>query len=344
MNKIIRSRAPLRLGLAGGGTDVSPYTELHGGVVVNSTINLYAHASIEPTEVGKIEVLSVDLNKKSAIPSDKKIQLPVELRLIQGVYNRIVNDYVKKPLSFRITTKVDAVPGSGLGSSSTLVVAMVGAFTEWLNIPLGEYDIAKLAYEIERVDLKMSGGKQDQYAATFGGFNLMEFYEGDHVIINPLRIKPRFINELENNLVIYYTGQSRYSSKIIDAQSKGVENKVERSINALHGLKLQAETMKEALLKGKIDEIGEIMGAGWEHKKRTSDAVSNEIIDNIYETALLAGATGGKVSGAGGGGFIMFYCPGNSRHNVGKKLKEEFGGQFQNFSFTNRGLEVWNVF
>jgi D-glycero-alpha-D-manno-heptose-7-phosphate kinase len=172
---IFRSRAPLRLGLAGGGTDVSPYSDLYGGAVLNATISMYAYATIEPRDDGKIVFNSIDRSKRLEFESKEFLEIDGNLDLLKGVYNRIVKDFAKKPLSFELTTYVDAPPGSGLGSSSTLVVAIIGAFAEWLNLPLGEYDIAHLAYEIERKDLGMAGGKQDQYAATFGGFNFIRY-------------------------------------------------------------------------------------------------------------------------------------------------------------------------
>src|SRR5580765_2968218 len=216
---IIRSRAPLRIGLAGGGTDVSPYSEQYGGAILNATISLFAYATIEPMDNGKIIIHAID--KKEIVELDATEELPIDDHLIlaKGIYNRIVKDYVKHPLSFRLSTYVDAPAGSGLGTSSTLVVAIFGAFAEWLKLPLGEYDIARLAFDIERRDLQMAGGKQDQYAATFGGFNFMEFYKEDKVIVNPLRIKENYLNEMQLNMLLYYTGTSRLSSKIIEMQS-----------------------------------------------------------------------------------------------------------------------------
>ena len=339
---IIRSRAPLRLGLAGGGTDVSPYSDIYGGAVLNATISMYAYATIEPRDDEKIVFNSIDRKERIECESKERLEIDGKLDLLKGVYNRIVKDFVKRLLSFELTTYVDAPPGSGLGSSSTLVVAIIGAFAEWLKLPLGEYDIAHLAYEIERKDLGMAGGKQDQYAATFGGFNFMEFYDNDKVIVNPLRIKPEIINELQFNLLLYYTGTSRLSSKIIEAQAKNVKEKKEKPIEAMHKLKEQAIMMKEAILKGRLDEIGEILDFGWQHKKQMAEGITNPVIDEIYETALKAGATGGKISGAGGGGFMMFYCPKNTRYKVIEAL-QKFGGEFRRFQFTKYGLEMWRA-
>ncbi len=339
---IIRSRAPLRLGLAGGGTDVSPYSDLYGGAVLNATLNMYAYATIEPRDDGKIILHSVDRKIKSEFKLTESLPVNGELDLLKGVYNRIVKDFTNEPLSFRLTTYVDVPPGSGLGSSSTLVVAVLGAFVEWLNLPLGEYDIAHLAFEIERKDLGMVGGKQDQYAATFGGFNFMEFYKNDNVVVNPLRIKPDIINELQFNIVLYYTGTSRLSSKIIEAQVRNVDERKKRSINAMHRLKEQAILMKEAVLKGELDKIGEILDYGWWYKRQMAQGITNPVIDKIYETAKKAGAKGGKISGAGGGGFMMFYCPKNTRFTVMEAL-QELGGEVREFQFVKNGLETWKI-
>jgi len=217
---IYRSKAPLRIGLAGGGTDVSPYADLYHGAVLNATLSLFAYASIEPLHESHIELYAADRGQHISLSCVAEHPADGELQLLKGVYNRIVKDFTRQPLSFRLTTYVDAPPGSGLGTSSTLVVAIVGAFAEWLKLPLGEYDIARLAYEIERHDLGMAGGRQDQYAATFGGVNFMEFYADEKVIVNPLRIRQHYLDELENNLLLYHTATSRLSSIIIEEQKR----------------------------------------------------------------------------------------------------------------------------
>lgn len=338
---IIRSKAPLRLGLAGGGTDVAPYSDLYGGAILNATISLYAYATIVPRTDGKIVFHSVDKEEYYEFEPTKYLPINGELKLHRGIYNRIVKDYAKKPLSFTLSTRVDAPAGSGLGTSSTLVVAILGAFAEWLKLPLGDYDLAKLAYDIERVDLGMAGGKQDQYAATFGGVNFMEFSENDKVIVNPLRIKEMYLNELAHNLVLIYTQTSRLSSKIIEAQSANVLSHNQKSIEAMHQLKKQSVMMKEALLRGNLDKIGEILDFGWKFKKQMADEISNPLLDEIYNTARANGATGGKISGAGGGGFMIFYCPGDNRSRVIEALKP-FGGESHRYEFTAHGLTTWS--
>lgn len=339
---IIRSIAPLRIGLAGGGTDVSPYSELYGGSILNATINLFAYATIKPTSKGQIIINAVDKQEKIVIPSTKEIPLDGQLDLLKGIYNRIIKDYIREPLSFELTTYVDAPPGSGLGSSSTLVTAVIGAFAEWLSLPLGEYDIARLAYKIERIDMNYAGGKQDQYAATFGGVNYMEFYNDDKVIVNPLRINEETLKELAFNLVLYYTGTSRLSSEIIEKQQSSLKKNNQKSVEAMHKTKEMARLMKEALLKKELKTIGEIMHIGWNFKKQMASGISNPVIDSIYQTAREAGATGGKISGAGGGGYMFFFCPENTRYNVIESL-HKFGGAIQPFQFTKSGLRSWTI-
>jgi len=339
---IYRSKAPLRLGLAGGGTDVSPYSDLFGGAILNATIGMYAYATIKPLSGKKIQIKAIDRNEEIVLVSEKKLPVNGKLDLAKGVYNRVIKDFVKKPLAFELTTFVDAPPGSGLGSSSTLVVAILGAFVEWLKLPLGEYDIAHLAYKIEREDLGMHGGKQDQYAATFGGVNYMEFYANDKVIVNPLRVKDKWLHELENNLVLFFTETSRLSSEIIKKQSDNVKKKNTKSIEAMHSLKEQSVRMKEALLKGEIDDIGKILHYGWEHKKAMAEGISNPQIERIYNAAIKAGATGGKISGAGGGGFMIFYAPYNAKFKVIETLNG-LGGRIMRYNFTEHGLTSWTV-
>lgn len=339
---LIRSKAPLRLGLAGGGTDVAPYSELYGGTILNATISMFAYATIEPRQDGKIVLHSIDKNEKYEFQATDRLDIDGDLDLHKGIYNRIVKDFIKQPLAFKLSTYVDAPPGSGLGTSSTLVVAILGAFAEWLGLPLGEYDLAHLAFDIERMDLNMAGGKQDQYAATFGGVNFMEFFRDDKVIVNPLRIHDKYLDELAHNLILYHTETSRLSSKIIEQQSQNVINKNSKTIEAMHKLKEQAIMMKEAILKGELDKIGEILDFGWQYKKHMASGITNPFIDEIYETAIKNGATGGKISGAGGGGFIFFYCPGLTRSTVVDALKK-FGGQTKRYEFTSKGLTTWTI-
>jgi D-glycero-alpha-D-manno-heptose-7-phosphate kinase len=339
---IYRSKAPLRIGLAGGGTDVSPYSDQFGGAILNATVSLSAYATLEPIEEDKIILRALDRNETETHELLQRLPINGTLDLLKGVYNRIQQDY-NFPLSgFILSTFVDAPAGSGLGTSSTLVVAILGVFVEKYKLPLSDYEIAQYAYSIERADLQLAGGKQDQYAATFGGVNFMEFYKGDKVIVNPLRIKPHYLHELENNLVLYFTATSRESATIIKEQVKNVTNNNEKSIEAMHQLKEQAKMMKEALLQGKLNDIGEILDYGFQQKRLMAANISNQSIENIYDVAKASGATGGKISGAGGGGFMIFYCPNNTRYAVINALNS-FGGAIKKYQFTKYGLTTWTV-
>lgn len=341
---IIRSKAPLRLGLAGGGTDVSPYCDEYGGAVLNVTIDMYAYCTIEPTRDNKIVFVSPDINEIFECESKSNIEIDEQLILHKGIYNRIVKDYNNgKPLSFRMTTYSDAPPGSGLGSSSTMVVAILKAYMEWLNLPLGEYDMAYLAYKIERIDLKLTGGKQDQFAATFGGFNFMEFYIDNRVIVNPLRIKNWIKNEVENSLVLYYTGTSRESAEIINDQINNTKSKKQRSLEGMNELKLSAVEMKNAILKGNFDEISNCLKKGWESKKKMSLAITNPLIDKMYNYIINNGGKAAKVSGAGGGGFMMIICDPIDRYTLVDKLKKT-DGNVRCVQFTEKGAQAWTLY
>lgn len=339
---IHRSKAPLRIGLAGGGTDVSPYCDLYGGAILNATVSLYAYANIQSTDENAITLNAIDRKEEQRFEWNTHLPIDGKLDLLKGVYNHIQEVYGLPLTGFKLSTFVDAPAGSGLGTSSTLVVAIIGAFAEMLRLPLGEYDIAQMAYEIERKKLAMAGGRQDQYAATFGGVNYMEFFAEDKVIVNPLRIKQQYLFELENNLVLYYTATSRESARIIEKQSQNVVNKQEKSIEAMHQLKNQALMMKEALLKGRVHEIGEILDFGFQQKRRMAEGISNDLMEEIYHAAKKAGATGGKISGAGGGGFMIFYCPDNTKYAVTEAL-QSFGGTCRNYQFVDHGLTSWTI-
>ncbi|HIJ96529.1 MAG TPA: dehydrogenase [Desulfuromonadales bacterium] len=343
MTKIIRARAPLRLGLAGGGSDVSPYCDVHGGYVLNATIDRYAYTVIKSLNEPCIRFKSTDQQKEEVYPLSEYLELDGKLDLHKAVYNEIVRKYNEgKPIALEMSTFCDAPVGSGLGSSSTLVVVMICAFAELLNLPLDDYTIASIAYKTERIDAGLQGGRQDQYSATFGGFNFMEFYANDHAIVNPLRIKEWIICELEASLVLFYTGVSRESAKIIADQSDNMKTGDNDAIEAMHGIKREALTMKECLLRGNFEGIVSSMREGWENKKRSASTVSNPLIDKIYNTAIHAGALAGKVSGAGGGGFMMFFVPPDKRMDVVRAL-HGFEGQVSNCHFTSNGAQAWRV-
>ncbi len=340
---IIRARAPLRLGLAGGGTDVSPYCDQYGGYVLNATIDRYAYAVIKQLDEPRVRFVASDQQRSADLALQSHYALDGELSLHKAVYNEIVTHHnAGRPLAVELTTFCDSPIGSGLGSSSTLVVVMIRAFAELLNLPLDDYAIAHLAFKIERIDCGLKGGKQDQYSATFGGFNFMEFYDNDRVIVNSLRIKNWVLCELEASLLLYYTGVSRESAKIISDQSENVKHKDSATIEAMHRLKQEAQSMKVALLKGSFGEMVDSMRLGWESKKSTASSVSTPKIEAIYNAAINAGALAGKVSGAGGGGFMMFFVQPDRRMDVIRALGA-FDGQISNCHFTKNGTQAWRI-
>jgi D-glycero-alpha-D-manno-heptose-7-phosphate kinase len=341
--KIVRSKAPLRLGLAGGGTDIDNYSRVYGGVVLNATINMYAHCTIEIIENDEIHFVAKDLGVVEIYKLDTELPVSEKLPLHCGVYNRIVKDFNNnKPIALKITTYADAPAGSGLGTSSAIVVAILKAFIELLKLPLGEYDVAHLAYEIERVDLNLAGGKQDQYAATFGGFNFIEFYSNDRVIVNPLRIRQWMKDELEESLVLFFTGKSRESANIIKDQIASTIDNKQSNLEGMHQLKEAAYKMKEALLKGDVNGIALELKNGWEAKKKTSKVISNPLIEDIYLTAIQNGAIAGKISGAGGGGFMMFIVDPIRKLDVINALNK-FDGKVQSIEFVDRGTKGWYI-
>jgi D-glycero-alpha-D-manno-heptose-7-phosphate kinase len=340
---LIRARAPLRLGLAGGGTDVAPYCDMHGGYVLNATIDRYAYAVISPRHDNVVRFEATDLARVDEMPIHGNDVAASPLDLHRAVYRRMMQDHNQgRLLPLTLSTFCDAPAGSGLGSSSTLVVAMVRAFVELLNLALDDYTVAHLAYQIERVDCGLQGGRQDQYAATFGGFNFMEFYDQGRTLVNPLRIKQDIICELEASLLLFFTGVSRASAGIIADQVNNVNSGAHDAIEAMHGIKREAVAMKECLLRGDFDGLVRSMQLGWVNKKQSARSVSNPHLDEIYNAATDSGALAGKVSGAGGGGFMMFFVSPARRMEVVRTL-ETFSGQVSNCHFTHNGTQAWKV-
>jgi len=337
----VRARAPLRLGLAGGGTDVAPYCDLHGGFVMNAAIDKHAYVFVDESPSGEVEFHALDNDVSARWPCGEVRDDEPGLRLLVGTYLRISRDFLgarQPPL--RIRTHSDAPPGSGLGSSSTMVVALVTAFAEYFSLALGEYEAAHLAWDIERRDLGLAGGKQDQYAAAFGGFNFMEFHRDDRVIVNPLRIKDWVLAELEASIVLYFTGVSRESARIIEEQSNNAAIGSGSSVDAMHALKQEAVQMKETLLKGDLGAFARTLQAGWIAKKRMAQSITNPMIDAVEAVAMAHGAIATKVSGAGGGGFMMFVCDPCDRVRLSRALAAQ-GGSLLNFHFNPTGAVAW---
>lgn len=336
---ILRCKAPLRISFAGGGTDVDPYRKERGGCVLSTTIDKYAYVSCTPRRDAIIQVHSLDFNIVAKYHTKEDFVLDGELDLAKAVIAKLRGRRGHK--GFDLFMQTDAPPGSGLGSSSTMVVALVSLFKEHFRRPMTDYEIAETAYYIERILLGLKGGMQDQYAATFGGFNFIEFFP-DKVIVNPLRLDHDILNELQYCMLLCFTGRTRIGAGIIDAQVRNYQRGDEVSIAAMDAQKYYCVEMKNALLQGKLSHFGALLDEIWQHKKLMAAKISNAKIDALYEGARKEGALGGKLLGAGGGGYLLFYVPFTRKHLVAQRL-EALGGQLVDFSFDRRGAVTWRV-
>lgn len=333
---VVRARAPLRLSFAGGGTDVSPFPATEGGAVLSATIDRYAYGSLTPRDDARISVHSLDLGMSLDFDAGDEPSFDGRLDLVKAAVRRLGGTTT----GFDLLLQSNAPPGSGLGSSSTMLVALVGLLREHHRLPLTDYEVADLAYQAERVDLRIRGGHQDHYAATFGGFNFIEF--GERVIVNPLRVQDSTLNELQLNLLLCYTGTTRQSSRIISDQSARLASGESETLEGLRAQKELAVTMKSALLRGELNEFGVLLGEAWKQKKRMSPLIATEFIEEAYEVAMRAGALGGKVTGAGGGGYILFYCDFARKHRLAEALTR-MGGVVTDFAFEPQGLTTWRA-
>jgi D-glycero-alpha-D-manno-heptose-7-phosphate kinase len=342
MKKIYRSKVPFRISFGGGGTDIPSYTKNHIGAVINTTIRLFTHTSLQLRDDNLVTFEWVNKDEREQHLFSNELDCSYGLKLFKATHNHIFKRFNLEPIGYDVVTYQDVPTGSGLGTSSTLIVSLIGVYQELFNLPLGEYDIADMAVQIERVELGESGGKQDQYAAAFGGWNFMEF-RGDEVIVNPLRIKDKVQDELENNIVLYFTNFTRRSSDVLDQQVKNIEDDNQTSMASLHWIAERAKLVKDCLLRGKIDELGEHLSAGFLQKSLLANGITTPEIQQMYDTAINAGATGGKISGAGGGGFVFFYCPDNTKYNVIKELDKLNIGYNQPFTFNKFGLRTWQI-
>ncbi len=345
MKQKVTARAPLRLSFAGGGTELSPFVDDRGGAVLNATIAMYAYCELE-VSTDRVFYESLDLSLNESVDLDKIFDdQTFQLKLHHEIYKYVINHFNNdKPIPVRIKTHSDAPIGSGLGASSTLTIAILQAFNDFLNLGLGDYELARHAFLVERVKMKLNGGRQDQYAASFGGFNFIEFNPGDHVIVNPLRLKNEYVSILESNIVLYYTGQSRESANIIDSQTKKLESGDSDIYLQLEKIKELVAPMKNALLRGDIFEFAKGLEQNWEIKKETSTSITTGEIDKYIKSAYSAGALSAKVLGAGGGGFMMFIVPLSKRISVISKLRELCPqGFFYPCVFTLIGAESWDA-
>lgn len=333
----IRARAPLRISFAGGGTDVPPFPATEGGCVLSATIDRYAYGSLTPRGDRVVTIESVDFKTTTQIDLDEEILCDGSLDLIKAAVRRFGRDGTD---GYDLVLRSSAPPGSGLGSSSTMMVTLTGLLAQHYGLKLDSYQVARLAWGIEREDLGIAGGLQDQYAAAFGGFNFIEF--GDRILVNPLRIRDEIAFELELSLLLCFTGITRDSARVIDDQTRRATAGADDTLAGLRAQKELAVAMKAALLTGELREFGSLLGEAWQQKKRMSPFISNQRIDELYELALQKGALGGKITGAGGGGYILLFCDFTRKHRVIEAL-EFAGARVTEFAFDSKGLTTWQA-
>jgi len=332
---VLRGKAPLRISFAGGGTDLSHFFDKHGGIVISATIDKYCHASIKKRADSKI-IINSDLEEEMIINSKEDIKYDGKLDLVKAVV-KVMNP----EFGFEINIFNDIPPGRGLGSSATLSVLLVSLISQIQGIKYDDYKIAELAYRAERQELKISGGWQDQYAAVTGGFNFMEFKE-DKTLIYPLRLKEEVINEFNRHLLLCYVGKSHFSGELHKSQENSFKTNEEQVTNNLNELKNIAVGIKESLLINDIEKIGGLLHQSWMNKKSIDKGISDDNIDRLYEAGLKNGAIGGKLLGAGGGGYILFFHSPEKRNSLVRALRNN-GGEILSFSFDFKGTEVWSA-
>lgn len=331
-NVISKAKSPVRITFSGGGTDLTSYYYDSDGIVFNATINKYTHAVLERRLDSSIQIISYDLDEKVCVNDISDLKLDGALDLIKSI---IIN--LNPSFGFNLYTYSDIPSGSGLGGSAVVASAIIGAFNNFRDSKLDIYEIAELAFQSERITLGLDGGWQDQYATVFGGFNYIEFNDEGNVV-NPLKISSDTLNELEDTLLLCYTGKNHNSGYIHDdmrSQMKKADQKkyAEKS-------KEIAYKMKSKLLQGKLNDFGLLLGEAWKIKKKFSDRISNDDLDAIYEYAIEKGALGGKLLGAGDGGYFLFYVPTKNKMNFIKHMKIK-NMQVDNFNFDELGLRTW---
>ena len=329
---ISKAKSPVRISFAGGGTDLTTYFYEEDGVVLNSTVNKFAHAVLEKRTDDKIIIFSNDLNEKVEYNNVTELKFDGKLDLIKSVIKLLNPDY-----GFELNTYSDVPPGSGLGGSAVLLSAIIGTFNNFRENKFSDYEIAELAFHAERVELGLAGGWQDQYATVFGGFNFMEFKNHEN-IVNPLRITDNITNELEDSLLLCYTGINHNSGSIHNDQKEKMNHTEQKEYAKIS--KVIAYEMKSRLLKGKLDDFGELLHKAWTVKKNFSSKITSKYLDDIYEYALKNGAIGGKLLGAGGGGYFLFYVPTYNKLKLMNAIKEK-GLEIESFTFDKIGLRSW---
>ncbi len=334
-SSLVRSRAPVRISFGGGGTDLTYFFSGSSGAVISAAIKMYAHCELKKLDEQKFIINSFDLDKSETVTSLEDFFQYKEFELIASLLKLINPSF-----GFELSLNCDFPVGSGLGGSSALLASILGCFNQFRGDPWDAHEIAELAFQAERIYLEIRGGWQDQYVTVFGGFNFIEFFKEEN-IIHPLRINNTILWELEENLILCSTGFGRSSGDIHTDQKKKFQSTNEQQVPPQQIRELTYR-IKSNLLRGNLREFGKLLHEGWCLKKQFSEAISSDRLDQIYEMAMSNGALGGKLLGAGGGGFFLFYSEGRDKLHLIKKLKEA-GLSTQPISFELDGLQAWKV-
>jgi len=330
-----RARVPARISFGGGGTDLTHYFIDQGGVVISATIAKYAHASLRRRTDGRIRIYSHDLRKVVEADSLSDLGTDGDLNLIRSVVQLI-----KPSFGFDLEVACDFPVGSGLGGSAAVSVAVIGCFGQFRIDPWDRHQIAEMAFQAERFLLNIPGGWQDQYAAVFGGINYMEFDATENVIMS-LRLDERILRELEACLVLCHTGKGHDSGRIHADQKKNMKASVSAEAAALRQKSI-TEEMRRRLLRGDVYGYGELLHQAWLAKRELSPLISDSQIDTIYEHGRSNGALGGKILGAGGGGYILFFVPPFERYGLCSAM-ETHGLHTERVMFDETGLKAWTM-
>ena len=329
--------SPLRISLSGGGTDMPEYYEKFGGNVVSTAINLFTYVMIQPRPGNLFQAFSSDFEIHHSKTSYRTLKPKAGTEIAVAVVKYL--NY-KHGADFLIAS--DVSPGSGLGASSSLTVNFIKTILSMKSKTWPKNKIAETAFHIERKILHHPVGKQDQYIASFGGFNYIKFQK-NRIQISPIKLNRSVLSELENNLLLFFIGTTRNSAIILSRQLSKTKTMNQKTLNSLHQVKGLGEEFYNSLKKSDIVKVGELLHRGWVEKKKFTQGVTNKKIDSIYNAALKAGIIGGKLTGAGGGGHMLFYCERPKQKNVTAKMKK-LGLIQVDFNFRNKGAQNLNLY
>ncbi len=329
-------RSPVRISFAGGGTDLPSYYEKHGGCVVSTAINRYSYSVIQKRRDSKIQVISSDLRISETWEDLAGMDLS---RTSLEIPLAVLKEMGCGGLAFDMFMSSEIPPGTGLGSSASVCVNVIKALSTYLRRPMSKYSQAELAFHIARNVLKKSVGKQDEYASTFGGLNRIEFFCDGSTKVTPIQIEYELMREFESRLMLFFTGSSHDSWRILKEQETVTRNQEPAATSALHRIRDLAGEVNCALEQSDIHRVGELLHHGWEAKRKLSAHITSSQIDDLYRLARRSGAIGGKITGAGGGGFLLLYCEQKHQSAVREAFARE-GVAEMSFMFDRQGSSV----